>query len=386
MNDSRRNRAVMGGGDEISELRGLLPPPAAPELTAGRSQALRAHLAAEMARERHGAAPAPGYDGPPRRRGSRPHSGRPHSASQHSGGQHRRGPADGATGSWPGLPARSPLARRRQSAVTVWMPGGPGGAGPGGAGPGTGISAGSKSTAPGDALTAVTLLAKIADAAARQPQPKVSNSEFVYVRSEVSWGTPLHERQVWMSVASLCNPPGLLIEHGKRISLGNQDAASQPTAPGFCGGGVNDPTYRFLQKLPTDPQALLNFIYHQIRGERWGSELAGEEFTTIGDMIRESIVPPKTAAGRFRAAALIPGVRLVGHVTNAVGRPGIAVSFKGPGDRVASEWIFDPVTYQFIGEREGSNSQTAILQQAFVAHAGQLPGRPATDRPVGQPR
>jgi hypothetical protein len=366
MNDSRRNRAVMGGGDEISELRRLLPPPAAPELTAGRSQALRAHLAAEVARERHGAAPAPGY-APSRQQ-----------AAQWQPAQWRPAPAgSGRRRNWlvAGLTSAVAVGAAAAVAVTVWMPGNSGGAGPGGAGPGTGISAGSKSTAPGDALTAVTLLAKIADAAARQPQPKVSNSEFVYVRSEVSWGTPLHERQVWMSVASLCNPPGLLIEHGKRISLGNQDAASQPTTPGFCGGGVNDPTYRFLQKLPTDPQALLSFIYHQIRGERWGSELAGEEFTTIGDMIRESIVPPKTAAGLFRAAALIPGVRLVGHVTNAVGRPGIGVSFKGHGDLAASEWIFDPVTYQFIGERGGNNSQTAILQQAFVAHAGQFPKR-----------
>lgn len=337
MNDSQMGGAQMGGGDEISELTRLLPPPAAPEMTARRSQALRAHLMAEVARERHGAAPV---GAPPRRRrlAARP---------------------------WvPALAGVVAVAAAAAVAVTVLTPGAPGGGSP---------VAGNSGPAAGGGMTAITLLAKVADAAAQQHEPKVSDSEFVYVRSAVSWGTPLHERQVWVSVASLCAPPGLLIEHGKRISLGNQDASSQPTVPGYCGGGVNDPTYRFLQRLPTDPRTLLNFIYHQIRGERWGSELAREEFTTIGDMIRESIVPPKTAAGLFRAAALIPGVRLVGHVTNAVGRPGIAVSFKGHGDLVASEWIFDPVTYQFIGEREGGNSQTAILQQGFVAHAGQRP-------------
>jgi hypothetical protein len=239
----------------------------------------------------------------------------------------------------------------------------------------SGPVAGNSGPAAGGGMTAMMLLAKVADAAAQQPEPKVSDSEFVYVRSEVSWGTPLHERQVWVSVASLCHPPGLLIEHGQRISLGNQDASSQPTAPGYCGGGVNAPTYRFLQKLPTNPRTLLNFIYHKIGGARWGNGVAAEEFTTIGDMIRESIVPPKTAAALYRAAALIPGVRFVEHATNAAGRPGIAVSFKGPFDKAASEWIFDRVTYQFIGERGGANSQTAILQQGFVAHAGQLPGK-----------
>ncbi len=258
--------------------------------------------------------------------------------------------------------------------VSVLASGGPGGPGDpaslGGTGP---VVVGTKPGPSGGSLTAVTLLAMIADAAARQPEPKVSDSEFVYIRSQVAFEVDSitnghetvtmdkpHERQVWLPVASVC-APGLLIERGQRTPLGISAQGTQ------CGGGVNDPTYRFLQSLPTDPRTLLNFIYDKTRGEGQAQGRDGEAFITIGDMMREAIVPPKTAAALYRAAALIPGVRLGGHATNAVGRPGIAVSFRNV------EWIFDPVSYQFIGERDGSMGESAILQHAFVARIGQLP-------------
>lgn len=61
-------------------------------------------------------------------------------------------------------------------------------------------------------------------------------------------------------------------------------------------------------------------------------------------MLREMLVPPKLAAALFRVAATIPGATLVSHATNAVGRTGVAVSRSG------MELIFDPQTYQLIGE------------------------------------
>src|SRR5262249_13091032 len=153
---------------------------------------------------------------------------------------------------------------------------------------------------------------------------------------------------------------GLLIEKGERTKLGNSGG------PGSCPGYVNAPTYRFLQSLPADPRTLLDFIYDKTKDEGQAQGHDGEAFITIGDLMREWIVPPKTAAALFRAAALIPGVQLVPHAVNAVGRPGIAVSFR------AQEWIFDPATYQFIGERDTEGGETAILEQAFVPRAGVL--------------
>jgi hypothetical protein len=67
----------------------------------------------------------------------------------------------------------------------------------------------------------------------------------------------------------------------------------------------------------------------------------------------------------YRAAALIPGVKVIPHVTNALGQPGIAVAW-GNGEAVDShEWIFNPVTYQFIGEQD-SGVSTAIVAEGFA--------------------
>jgi len=250
--------------------------------------------------------------------------------------------------------------------------------------------------APGGASPAAAkLLAKIANAAQHQSSPPVTDGDFMYIRSEVAFATytnggstpkmdKLHERQVWLPVANIC-ATGLLIENGASTPLSaypvaNGKVVTPSPGSGFIGcgkGSLNDPTYRLLQALPTDPRTLLNLIYAGTRGEGQAVGPDGEAFTTIGDLIRETIVPPRTAAALYRAAALIPGVTVVGHVTNAVGRPGIAVAFTGNGNRF--EWIFDPATLQFIGERDYDTTQhavtgdTAILREAFVAKAGQLP-------------
>jgi hypothetical protein len=341
MNDGQMIGAQMDGGDEIGELTRLLPPPPAPDLPAGRAWALRTHLVAEVA-------------------GTRP------------GPRHRPAVSRFRRPGWRagGLTGAVAVGAAAAVAVSVLLPGGHGG---------------------GASPAAATLLAKIADTAARQPAPKVSDSEFVYVRSQVAFRVDSivnghdtvtmdkpHERQVWLPVDSTCD--GLLIEHGSRTALSPSSAtAYESTGNGpakrispQCGGSVNDPTYRFLQSLPTDPRKLLDFVYDKTQGEGQAQGRDGEAFITIGDMIRESIVPPQTAAALYRAAALIPGVSVVPHATNAAGRPGVAVAWTGGSGHQTYEWIFDAKTYQFIGEQDTSGA-TAILQQAFVAHAGQLP-------------
>ena len=71
---------------------------------------------------------------------------------------------------------------------------------------------------------------------------------------------------------------------------------------------MHDPTYRFLQSLPTDPHALLNLIEREMQGQQPGPE---EAFTTIGDLLGEAIAPPRVSAALYWAAALIPGVTVV---------------------------------------------------------------------------
>jgi hypothetical protein len=240
---------------------------------------------------------------------------------------------------------------------------------------------------------AAQLLARIADAAARQPAAAVADSQYVYIRSQVAFtatsvylgagGKQIvktqmqrpHQRQIWYSVSNLCRK-GLLRENGRDTVL---------TSGGRCPdhGSLNDPTYRFLQRLPASPRALLRMIYRVEKGH--GPSPDAEAFTTIGDLLRESIAPPAVSAALYRAAALIPGVTALPRATDAAGRHGVAVSFTDQGLR--QEWIFARSSLRMIGERDvavksgATTGVSAILVRAFVDHPGQIPAASSATPP-----
>ena len=240
---------------------------------------------------------------------------------------------------------------------------------------------------------AVQLLARVADAAARQPTPHVRDSQYMYIETKAAvsstapmlWGAkpspfPRHihlkliTSRVWVPVGNLCGPAY------KRSLSANGKTTIRTFSGVKCGniGSLNDPTYRLLQTLPTNPHALLAMIYRVERGH--GPGPAQEAFVTIGDLLRNTIAPPKVAAALYRAAALIPGVTLVPNATDAIGRHGVAVARIGPGadGGVREELIFSRATLQLIGERTviartgEVTGATAIIARTFVDHRGQI--------------
>jgi hypothetical protein len=237
----------------------------------------------------------------------------------------------------------------------------------------------------GGHVAAVRLLSKIADVAAQARTQDVTDNQFMYIEAEIAAAAArdgqtaparAHLRQVWIPVANLCGP-GLAIENGKRFSISDKPTpdmvANNVHLKCPYRGTVNDPSYRLLQSLPTDPHNLLNLIYKDTAGAGQSSDQ--EAFTTIGDLLRESIAPPEVSAALFRAAALIPGVTVISRAVDAAGRPGIAVSFTSNGEQ--SEWIFDKQTLQMLGELDFVNGtltyKSAIITRAFVGHPGQVP-------------
>lgn len=246
--------------------------------------------------------------------------------------------------------------------------------------------------------TAAQLLAKIATAAASQPSPAVRNGKFMYIRSDVAWEIDkivngretstmekLHKRQIWLPVANVC-ATGLLIESGSHTPLpgppqAGSGVAGQPSGnepkPAFkcpSKGHLGDASYRLLQSMPTNPAALLKYLK---AGKRWTND---DPQTEIGDLISESIIPSAVAAALYRVAEHLSGAVLVPHATNAVGRPGIGIAWTDPAQpQYRNMWIFNKKTLQYIGTRTYNVKtgvvlgESAILQRAFVAKAGQLP-------------
>jgi hypothetical protein len=351
MNANRRRE-----GDQrlIAELARSLPVPAERDLPAGRQHALKEHLMTELRQADHNDV-----------RRERP------------GGRWRLA----------ALAATAAAAVAGAAALTLATLSGPASL------PAAGHHQAGPSTA------AAELLNKIATVAARQPRLTVHDDQYMYIASEDRWSEalvttkgqrtsvePLHKREIWLSVSNICKT-GLLIDPSPGPATKLNDGAGGPCPN---RGGWGDPTYRFLQSLPTDPQTLLNMIYAATKGA--GQSPDQEAFTTIGDTLREAIAPPDISAALYRAAALIPGVRVIPHTTDILGHSGVGVQFArkvtqspAPGvpyretfDPNGPTWIFNPATLQWTGENDGAvhgkMTGSVVLTRAIVDRLGQRPG------------
>lgn len=185
-------------------------------------------------------------------------------------------------------------------------------------------------------------LNRIADAAAREPAVAIRPDQYAYTESTVSSTRPmeektfdgpveliaLHQRQTW--IPQDASEKGLIREHGQDIPL--------TLATG-------DLSYEQLAKLPTDPAALLNWLY-----TRQDDRDPSRAFNQIQNLMSEAFVPPATRAALYRATALIPGVRVVSDSVDAADREGVAVAFDADGER--TEWIFDKDSLAYLGTRD----------------------------------
>jgi hypothetical protein len=236
--------------------------------------------------------------------------------------------------------------------------------------------------AAGDATGVALLMDRVAAVAGREPSVPLGQGQYVYVRSRVAWlminGDPgsgqqeisaansvldrVHDREIWLPATR--GDEGLIRERGETFGL---------------SGAEPNSTYA---ELPTDPAELLKRIYAETEGQDSGPDTAA--FGFLGDALRESLLPPPVAAAIYRAAARIPGVVLVADSVDAQGRHGVAVArTREDGER--QEWIFDPVTFEYLGERSylvrdtelGKagmlTGTTAVLQRGVVSGTGVLP-------------
>ncbi|MFE5816119.1 CU044_5270 family protein [Streptomyces sp. NPDC056479] len=278
----------------------------------------------------------------------------------------------------------------------VWQSGGGAGVRDGGVATGpaltTQIGAASSKDVP-------RLLGEISLAAADVSHPDVKPGQYVYVESKSAdsfirtvgdksslASHALHTRQVWESPDGT---KGWLIDpavndgpEGETLSLPDEQG-NTPEAT------LNGPSYDYLAKLTTDPDALLAKIYKETKG--MGNSPDQQAFTTIGDLLGESYPPAELYPALFKAAAKIPGVVVVDDAVDAAGRHGVAVARLDETSGQREEWIFDRKTHVFLGERTvqvrkstGTDAlitpgtvlyTSAIMQRAIVDEMKQTPSQ-----------
>jgi hypothetical protein len=126
-------------------------------------------------------------------------------------------------------------------------------------------------------------------------------------------------------------------------------------------------TYRQLQHLPSNPAKLLELVRRQAAPSSQATDptsanpLSYEEFTVIGDVMRDSPLKPRVRAALYTILSQLPNVQLVGHVTDPLGRPGIEVAMQRSSGEPRDILIFDPHTAQLLSEGDGGYSEWSIV-------------------------
>jgi len=245
--------------------------------------------------------------------------------------------------------------------------------------------------------SAATVLKKVASVARVQRTLVAQPGQFVYTKTEytaldtyVGNGTSYSAMIPW-SRESWVGPTGGRMRQipGQSHFISERDRNAWIAAgrPPFTGPAAKAPEALSPAKpldLPTDTDALYARLKSDAAG--YGPRLYDEMFVYVGDALRETNASPAQRAALYAVAAKIPGVELVGPVTDSAGRRGLAVAKDDHVNHIRSTLVFDPDTSMLLAEEEdtlagnsfGYPARTRIetmtyLQTAIVDSLGARP-------------
>jgi hypothetical protein len=185
-------------------------------------------------------------------------------------------------------------------------------------------------------LTAAVVLRDAGKAAGEQ-QGGWPNAAYWYVTSVYESNGKTHHRDIWISHHgnSVLEDDGVF----RNMNPTNLGPAAFPV-------GATSLTWDQLYALPTDPAKLEPALRSDIKGA--GPNPTAELYTVVGDLLRESPAPPALREALYEVAANIPGVELVGHYKDALGRTGTAV------ERDGEILVINPNSGQLLADLQGN--------------------------------
>jgi hypothetical protein len=163
------------------------------------------------------------------------------------------------------------------------------------------------------------------------------NAAYWSVTSVYERDSKTYHRDIWIS------------HHGNSVLeddgvFGNMTPDNLGTYSSFPVGD-SSLTWDQLYALPTDPAKLEPVLRSDIEGA--GPGATAELFTVVGDLLRESPAPPALREAPYEVAAGIPGVKLLGHYKDALGRTGTAVQRDG------ETLVIDPQDGRLLADIDG---------------------------------
>src|SRR5882757_1056304 len=232
----------------------------------------------------------------------------------------------------------------------------------------------------GDHLKATQLLDQIALAAAERPAVTVRDDQFIYTKSqgssdELGWPATPPQDTKGLVTAPVAYQGTVRQEQwdsvdGKRDGLRKSVGLSSTGEPDpshkdvMTMHGAGYLTFRQLQALPTDPDALLKKLSNDADvTESRRTEIVVEN---VGAILDDATLLPDLSAALYRAVAELPGVRVVDHVKDAAGREGIGLTFDGAP--TGYTWVFDSSSLVYLG-----TTDAALLEVGVADKKGEAP-------------
>jgi hypothetical protein len=220
----------------------------------------------------------------------------------------------------------------------------------------------------GPDAAASDIFRRAADSAARKPVPAATG--YRYTKSQGAWmsyamvssnGSGNYKllrpitREIWIAP----DGSGRIRETvGEATFFTEADRANWVAAGSPAGLAINEDFgpgglyYAANSDLPTEPILLRAMLLARALGTQVPPNV--EMFILVGDSLRETVPEPRLRSALFQVAATIDGVEVLGPTTDRTGRAGVAVGITGgaAGARMQYVLIFDPVTYDLLGEEE----------------------------------
>ncbi|WP_370962084.1 CU044_5270 family protein [Amycolatopsis sp. cg9] len=213
----------------------------------------------------------------------------------------------------------------------------------------------------------VRVLTEAAGAALGEQAAVPRPDQFLYVKTERSDHSV---REVWFSVDGTRD--GLIGDTkipGCRDGKAPVYGANDPSKEGTLEDCRPSPAYR--TDLPTTADAMLAYLEEHHSGERGDVNALGKDVISLA---YEHALRPASYAALFAAAAKVPGLTALDHVTDGAGRPGVGITWPvppGSSPKARPEvLVFDATTHRFLGTRD-----SAVTVKTFVDRVGQRPGR-----------
>ncbi|WP_410573744.1 CU044_5270 family protein [Amycolatopsis sp. cmx-4-61] len=211
----------------------------------------------------------------------------------------------------------------------------------------------------------VKVLTAAADNALKEPAKPPRPDQFLYVKTVEPEN---HVREVWFSVDGTRDSliAGVK-EGGCRNGKAPMYGTNDPRREGMLQDCTPRPVYR--TDLPTTADAMLAHLEAEAGDQLGNVNSMGKN---IYGLAYEQVLPPASYAALFEAAAKVPGLTALDHVTDGAGRPGVGITWPvPPGSSPQAKpvvLVFDATTYQFLGTPE-----SAVTVKTYVDEVGQRP-------------